>query len=419
MLHVKDFLGITTTTADVQTAIDMAAAAGTALFFDAGTYECGTLYLRSGSHLILDDGAKLIGSADMSLYPDDTDEIPYLNEDHMNKCFLFARDARNIVIEGGCISGQREKYKDVMDDRPMLMRFVGCQDITIHDTTLADSAAWVSMYLCCERISLSRVRFLSAQSWNGDGADFNCCRDVIVSDCFFDTGDDAICLQASVPGGVCERVVVRGCVFHSKWALARIGTTSVGHIRDCLFADCIAENLQCSGFKIQAGEGGVIEHLRFENILMRDAIRPIFVTVNRHRFSKTAADPLPFTAAIRDLCFSGMTCLYSPERGPLPDSGLVLTGDPDLVIEDVTLRGIEMRVNGGAETPAGPVPELGTNRPEAYVFNGAIPTYGLYARHVKRLTVDGLRIRLSEPDGRRAVVLEDCPEASCSGVQIL
>ena len=77
----------------------------------------------------VDNGTVLLGSPDYAHYTTDTHKIMYKRESHMDRCLIFAKNARSIAIEGhGTIdgNGHRTNFKN---GRPMLIRFLGCQDI--------------------------------------------------------------------------------------------------------------------------------------------------------------------------------------------------------------------------------------------------------------------------------------------------
>ena len=405
--------GLTLNTAALQRAVDACSAAQEPLFFPAGVYLSGMLTLRSDTHLRLDPRAVLLGSGSRSDYPRPPAGSIYADEEFMDYCFLFAEGADNLSIEGGTIDGQGQCFPEYTLPRPMLLRFVRCRNIRIRACRLLRPASWVGQYRDCRTVFLSELEIVSRVNANGDGADFDCCQDVVVSDCVLNTGDDAFCLQASRPEGVCEEIVVANCVVETTHAVARIGTSSRGTIRNACFRGLTVKSAGCSGFKIQGGEGGVISDLLIQGVVMRDVVRPIFVTLSRHRFTRTSppAEKLPLTSRIERLQIADILASYSPERGFVPDTGFVLIGSSELAIRDVCIHDVQYALNGGGEArKLAEVGEFGFARPEIDPFHERLPSYALFAKHVENLRVRNFSVR-SGPDGRAACALSDCRRA--------
>ncbi|MDB5085970.1 MAG: glycoside hydrolase, partial [Bacilli bacterium] len=85
--------------------------------------------------------------------------------------------------------------------------------------------------------------------------------------------------------------------------------------------------------------------------------------------------------------------------------GMVLLGEPGHSIEDITLSNISYTSTGGGETewtdPAD-FPELTGQRPEFMAFK-RIPSYGLFANHVRGLRVCNVRLNCLIPDSRHSM----------------
>ncbi len=110
----------------LQAAIDACAAAGGGTVRLAeGSFVTGTLYLKSGVRLLVEENAALLGSQNHADYTTDTHHIMYLGESHMDRCLLFARDAQNLSLEGhGVIDGRGDRDHFPGDPRPMLLRLI-------------------------------------------------------------------------------------------------------------------------------------------------------------------------------------------------------------------------------------------------------------------------------------------------------
>ena len=101
MKNVRDFGavgdGVANDTRAIQSAID----AGGSVYFPAGTYRTGTLYLRSDGGLLLDDTATLIASTD----PDDFSKRDFCEQEKGSNVgsgshahLIVALEVKNIFI---------------------------------------------------------------------------------------------------------------------------------------------------------------------------------------------------------------------------------------------------------------------------------------------------------------------------------
>lgn len=407
--------GRTLNTRAIQAAIDACHADGGGTVVVAqGRYVVGTIYLKSNVVLNIQAGAALLGSTNIADYATDTHKQMYRGEPHMDRCLIFARDACGIGIVGsGTIDGQgqHENFPNPHDpqaNRPMLIRFLNCSNIRMHDVTLLRPASWTSAWLYCSDIAVDSIRIHSRANSNGDGLDFDGCTDVRVTNCSFDTSDDSICLQTSRVDRPCRDVVISNCTFTSKWAGVRIGLLSRGDFANVAISNCIFRNIQDAGLKIQVCEGADMHNMNFSNLVMHCVPRPVFMTLGRQRCCVDAPEGSPPLGRLRRISFNA---LHVDNTDLGTDSHLVLTGLPGACIEDVSFSGIRLLSAGGGE-PGGPVPELAPENlhghwPEYSCFNGVLPASGLYARHVRNLRLVDLDLRTEAPDARPAVTLED------------
>jgi hypothetical protein len=92
-----------------------------------------------------------------------------------------------------------------------------------------------------------------------------------------------------------------------------------------------------------------------------------------------------------------------------PPTGILITGVPGHYIENLTLQDIEISLPGGGTVKDADhsVPEAETAYPEVSTFGPTIPAYGIWARHVKGLTLDHITLRLDSADLRPAFFVQD------------
>ncbi len=410
--------GSTLNTESIQKAIDTCSGngGGTVLLTGGGRFLTGTLYLKDHVTLHVDNGTVLLGSPNYADYTTDTHKIMYKKESHMDRCLIFAEAARSIAIEGhGTIdgNGHRANFKN---GRPMLIRFLSCNDIQVNDITLVNPSSWTSAWLYCNNIRIDGITILSRVNGNGDGLDFDGCTNVRVSNSSFDNSDDCICLQTSRPDRPCRDVVITNCIFSTKWGGIRIGLLSRGDIHSVAVTNCTFRDIQDSGLKIQQCEGGEMRNMVFSNLIMENVPRPIFMTFCQQRacvdVPEGTYEPLK---SMHNFIFQNI--VVDNRKGD-KNSAFFITGYPGHDIQDVTIKDVQFLVSGGgtqADAEKLDVNEytldvLKGHWPEFYGVGG-LPAHGLYARHVDGLCVENFSVKTVKEDARAAVFLDDVTRA--------
>jgi hypothetical protein len=152
-----------------------------------------------------------------------------------------------------------------------------------------------------------------------------------------------------------------------------------------------------SGIALESVDGGDIDGVTISNIVMANVRAPIFLRLgNRGRDMET---PAPGT--LRDVVLSNIVATGASLTCPV-------AGIPAHLLQNITLDKVQITFAGGTavEQAEGQVPEYESKYPEATMF-GALPSYGLYCRHVEGLRLRDIHLRLPAPDHRPALVCND------------
>lgn len=162
--------------------------------------------------------------------------------------------------------------------RPVLFGPINCKNILLDGPTFQNSPAWNIHPLLCENMIIRNVTVINPWwSQNGDGLDLESCRNVIVSNCRFDVGDDAICMKSGkneygrTRGRPTENVAVSDCtVYHGHGGFV-VGSEMSGGIRNIYVRNCSFLGTDVGiRFKSTRGRGGVVENIYIQDIRMKD-----------------------------------------------------------------------------------------------------------------------------------------------------
>ncbi|WP_298319465.1 glycosyl hydrolase family 28 protein [uncultured Aquimarina sp.] len=416
--------GITKDTKAIQKAIDTCSknGGGNVVIPSGKTIVIGTIYMKDFVTLHIQNGAVLLGSPNIEDYTTDTHKNMYKNEKHMDRCLIFARNAKSFGITGfGTIDGNGY-FKNFNNKigRPMLIRFMNSNNIHLKDVTLKNSAAWTSAWLYCNDILVDGIKIISRVNNNGDGLDFDGCTNVRVSNSSFDTSDDSICIQASLKEKPSKNIVVTNCPFTSKWAGMRIGLLSRGDIESIAVTNCTFHDIEDAGLKIQLNEGGEMKNMSFSNLIMKSVPRPIFMTFAQQKACVDAPEEMYPMKAMHHFIFDGIIADNSKLD---KNSAVFITGMPNHYITDIQLNNFQLIVAGGGtkkdeqkkDFKEYTLDVLDGWWPEFHLV-GTLPAYGIFARHVSDLSINNFQIKTITDDARPPIVFQDVKHVSIDNI---
>jgi len=139
---------------------------------------------------------------------------------------------------------------------------------------MKNSPMWELNPVLCQNVTVRNIA-IDSHGPNNDGCDPECCRDVLIANCTFSTGDDCIAIKAgrnedgrrvNVP---CENVVIQDCNMRDGHGGVSIGSEVSGGIKNVYVSRCqmSSPHLQ-RGLRIKTNSyrGGVIENIHFEHV---------------------------------------------------------------------------------------------------------------------------------------------------------
>lgn len=403
----------TLNTSAIQQAIDrQAAAGGGRVVVPRGIFLTGTIQLRSGITLHLDEGAVILGSPDLKHY------LPRVwghHDDITPWHLVLAEDCERIALTGaGTIRGngfafwepERKNewsfYLPRKCERPSpMVEIVRCREVLVERIRLEDSPGWTLHGHDCDHLRIEGITIRNTHFGpNADGIDLTGCQDVIIHGCDISTADDAIALKTSEYSRSCERIAISDCILRTSCVGVRIGYESREDFRDIVVSNLVIP--RCTRIAdLRAVEGCTIERVRFQNIVgatdggwpatrtieliqldrpnvFKDLLPPVHPDYGKDR-------PLTRPSLIRDVSFTGLDLTT--------DGRINIIGKPEQPIEGIRFSDVRLRFpvlddaapfrNAGS---TGFIP--GEDYADARAANAVF-----VVQHARDIEVEGLRLR--------------------------
>ena len=424
--------GVTLNTRSIQAAIDyISSHGGGVLEISVGRYLTGSIFMKSNVELRLLEGAVLVGSTN----PYDYDMV----EGYYG--LLLAKGQKNISVKGkGVIDGRgfdcalnflNQVHLGFLEDttkndrvtkRPKLIYFRECENVAIEGVNVRNAAEWTLVTDQCENLTISGILMDSKNYWNNDGLDIVDCRHVLIKDSFIDASDDAICFKSHSAEHLCEDIEVRNCVARSSASGFKFGTVSRGGFKNIRIINNKVFDTHRSAITIQSVDGGEIENILVDGLEAVNTSNAIYLRTGirwnngkmgylRNITLSNIKVEVPATKADAGYSYEGP--IEDMPRNISP-SGIV--GIPELPIENVTLKNVEIIYPGGgnklyayrgtSDEELDSIPEMKDVYPEFSQFK-ELPSWGLFIRHAKGITLDNVRLVAGAKDYRPAIVADD------------
>ena len=438
-------------TKDIQSLIDKVSInGGGRITFPKGEYHTGQLELKSGIELHLEEGAVVLGSTS----PYDYNKVETKQsagderKDKSQLGLIIANNAHDIAITGsGTIDGQglalaltidslhhtgeridpnynkrRQRPSELV--RPTLFNFVDCKDVHIEGVHLRNSAGWGLSFHQCVDMHLSQLDIFNRAYWNNDGIDLTDCKKVLIDNCRVNSADDGICLKSYNPVSCNEDINIRNCEIRSSASAIKFGTASYGGFRNISISGIRVFDTFRSALAIESVDGAIIEDVSADDITAKNTGNALFIRLGQRSGGRKGA--------IRNIHITNLTAQIPFERpdinydlrGPEVDyfhnvHPAPICGIPDNPIENIYLENINITYPGRATKGMayiplwrkGDVPEQIDKYPEFTMF-GELPSWGLYLRHIRNITLKNVQLSLAADDFRPAIVEEDV-EGKC------
>lgn len=343
-----------------------------------GDFVTGAIELKNGVDLHLQDGATIRFTWDQSRYP--LAFTRWEGVELMNfSPFIYAFEQTNVAITGtgtidgnadcahwwpwkgrpscGWTQGQANQDADrnalfamaergvPVNDRvfgpghrlrPQFIQPYRCTNVLIEGVRLRNSPMWQVHPVLCSNVTVKDLDIrVSIDGPNTDGCDPESCRDVLITNCYFDTGDDCIAIKAGrnadgrrVPVPT-ENVVIQKCRMKNGHGGITIGSEASAGVHNVFAEDCVLDSPLLDiavRIKNNAMRGNHIEDVFVRNLTIGQVAQAVLAVDCYYE----EADRGPFTPVVRHVVLEHVNAKKA-------DYALNLRGFPNAPIRDIQL----------------------------------------------------------------------------------
>lgn len=338
-----------------------------------GKFLTGPIHLRSNVELHLEEGAEIIFSDHFEDYlpvvPVRVGGIEIQNYSPL----IYAKDCTNVAVTGkGRLNGNARKWwawkgketgehfkmggqgvsveKRVFGTaeaaiRPNFLCLMNCRNVLLEGFTIGSGPNWTIHPVYCENITIRGVT-VDTDGPNNDGIDPDSCRDLLIENCSFSTGDDCVVLKSGYNedgwrvGRPTENVIMRHCSSKHGHGGLVIGSEMSGDVRNVFMHDCEFDGTdRAIRIKSRRGRGGVVEKVYARDIKVHNLKEEVVILNMDYSADKNAAANEK-SPVFRDMCFERI----SGDGAPV---AIRITGEPDSFIENIRFEEMQVSAKRG------------------------------------------------------------------------
>ncbi|MCA9734241.1 MAG: glycoside hydrolase family 28 protein [Deferribacteres bacterium] len=360
--------GKTLNTKAIQETINAAAEAGGGVVkFPKGIYLSGAIFVKSNIELRIDEGVTIKAIQDENQYPEVWSRIAGV-EMAWPAALINVYKQKNVRITGkGVIDGNGKYWWDKFWGDPprsggMYVDYVkrdlrwavdydckrvravvayGSENVLLKDFTVERSGFWTVTMTYCNRVHVDGVVIrnnIGGFGPSSDGVNTDSSSDILVENCDIDCNDDNLCIKAGKDwdglrvNRPAENIVYRNSITRSGHGLITLGSETSGGIRNLEVYGLKAIGTTMGiRFKSAKVRGGLMENIRFHDIVMENVTYPFHFELNWYPSYSYPTIPQEIPKdSIPDRWISLTNPVEPPEKG-IPEFR-------NLTFEDISVR---------------------------------------------------------------------------------
>lgn len=296
---------------------------------------------------------------------------------------------------------------------PMFISLMESKNVLIQGVHIVGSAMWPIQLVYDDNAVVSGIMIESFGGHDTGGIYVDSSRNVRISDCYIDTGDDGIVIKSGKDSDgrrvnrPAENISITNCTVHRAHGAVVLGSEISGWIRNLVASNITCDETQIGvRIKTRRGRGGGVEDVRFDNWTMRNVARGInvssFYVMAPENKSTPPEEPVSERTSIyRNIAISHMT-MYNSRLA------IDIEGIPEMPIDGLRISDIVATAQTGMKA-------FNTRAMELHNVQLETKTGPAFLiRDSVDLELDHVAARKSPPDAP-VIRLDHCPGAIVRG----
>lgn len=244
------------------------------IYFGAGVHDAGTIELRSGQTVYIDEGAVVY--ATVKAFHAENVKI-------LGRGILDNSKNKEIILYEQNVENNSAAVNNAYRDNAVSL--VCCKNAEIDGITIRDSLLYNIDVFSCENVNINAIKIIGSWRYNTDGVHFANCINCSLTNSFVRTFDDSINVRGHANWEydrwldamgkdyifTCKNVRIENCVVWNDWGKClQLGTETYGEeVTGVTFENCKLIHVTSGGaITAYLVDNAVIHDCRFENIVI-------------------------------------------------------------------------------------------------------------------------------------------------------
>jgi polygalacturonase len=164
---------------------------------------------------------------------------------------------------------------------------------------------WEIHPVLSKNITIQNI-FIDSHGPNNDGCNPECCKNVLIENCYFNTGDDCIAIKSGRNNDgrriatASENIIIKDCEMVEGHGGVVMGSEISGDVRYVFAENCVMDSPHLDRairIKSNSLRGGIIEHIYVRNIEVKE-VREAILKINMY-YGNESGDNIPVARNIK------------------------------------------------------------------------------------------------------------------------